>query len=303
MSTERGQEAQRLEFDHLSRVRDYYTEAQRFYRLAWHGNTNGLHYGIWTDGVRNLHEAILNENRVLADLARVQPGDVILDAGCGIGGSGVWLAEHRRAEVVGINIVPAQIEEATRIAKKRGLSDNLRFMLANYQDIPLPDDSVDVVWSLESIEHATDAPRFIEESYRVLKPGGRIVVAATFLGRGEVTQKEREQMELGQQVSGCFNDFRTADQIAEVMSNTGFSGVRNINATKQVMRSSRRMTIMCKAGLIPARVVGALGLVSRAMVLNEVWGTYQEGLFKSGATSYNLLYGLKTPSETERTTS
>jgi hypothetical protein len=100
-------------------------------------------------------------------------------------------------------------------------------------------------------------------------------------------------MELGQAVSGCFNDFRSADQMAKVMTDTGFVNVRNINATRQVMRSARRMTIMCKVGLPPARIVGALGLVSKAMVLNEVWGTYQEGLFKSGATSYNLLLGTK----------
>lgn len=289
MSIERGE----LEAAHQQRIKDYYKEAQLFYRLAWHGPTNGLHYGLWTEGVANRREAILNENRVLADLAQVKPGDMVLDAGCGIGGSGVWLAENRQASVVGLNIVPEQLKEAEKIARKRGLTEKVKFQLGNYQDMPFPDESFDVVWSLESIEHASDAERFIQESHRVLKPGGKMVVAGTFLGEQAVTPEQKRQMELGQAVAGCFNDFRTAETVAEVMRETGFSDVTNTDITTQVMKSSRQMTVMCKLGVLPAKVVAALHLVPRVMVLNTVWGTYQEGLFKAGATSYNTITGVK----------
>ncbi len=289
MNTERG----KSEAEHQQRIKDYYKEAQAFYRLAWHGPTNGLHYGLWTDGTRNRYEAILNENRVLADLAGINEGDVVLDAGCGIGGSGVWLAENRGASVIGLNIVPEQLKEGEKIVKKRGLVDKVKFRLGNYQDMPLPNESVDVVWSLESIEHASDIERFIQESHRVLKPRGRMVVAATFLGESEITPEQQRQMELGQAVAGCFNDFRTADAVAQVMQSSGFSDVTNTDRTAQVMRSSRQMTTMCRLGVLPAKAVAALRLVPRVMVLNTVWGTYQEGLFRAGATSYNTITATK----------
>lgn len=293
MNHERRAQVGELEAEHNRRVRTYYETAQPYYKLAWHGNTYGLHYGLWTEGIRTRHEAIANENRVLADLAQIKAGEMVLDAGCGVGGSGIWLAQNRGALVVGLNIVQKQLEIGGKLVRERRLNDRIGFQLGDYQDMPFPDRSFDVVWSLESIEHATNAPRFVQESYRVLKPGGRIVVAGTFLGGADVSAEQKRQMELGQAVSGCFNDFRTAEDIAQVMRDEGFLGVGSTDVTSQVMRSSEQMTRMCRIGLPPARIVAALHLVPRVMVLNTVWGTYQEGLFKAGATSYNTLTGVK----------
>ena len=79
------------EQEHRERIQKYYTVAQPFYEYLWHGKTLGLHYGFWTDNVSNRTGAVVKENEILADLAGIKQNDLVLDAGCGIGGSGIWL--------------------------------------------------------------------------------------------------------------------------------------------------------------------------------------------------------------------
>ena len=75
-----------------SDIVSYFTESIPFYRRFWHGPTGALHFGM-RDGAADDHfAALLHTNRVLADAADVRPGSRVLDAGCGIGGSALWLA-------------------------------------------------------------------------------------------------------------------------------------------------------------------------------------------------------------------
>src|SRR3989344_70134 len=281
------------EREHRQKVINYYNTAQPYYEWFWYGKSLGLHYGLWTEGVSNRQEAIIKENEVLADLARVERGDLVLDAGCGVGGSGIWLARERGARVVGFNIVKKQLTIGKELAKKRKLSESLEFVRGDYQQLPFDADTFDVFWSLESIEHATNIEQFTKEAFRVLKPGGRIVVAGTFTGRKDLSDEEKRQMQVGLSVAGCFTDFRIAKDVCNIASNAGFVNVRNIDHTQSVMMSSRQMTNMCRWGLPVAKTLAAINVASPILILNNQWGLYQEGLFKSGATSYNILVAEK----------
>lgn len=279
-----------LEREHRQKVVEYYNITQWFYKHFWHGKSGGLHYGLWTKDVKNRQQAIIKENEVLANLAEVKINDLVLDVGCGIGGSGVWLAKKKDAEVVGLNIVHKQLTIGEKLRNKNNLlKQKLDFVEADFQELPFVSDVFDVFWCLESIEHATNIERFIQEAHRVLKPGGRMVVAATFLGRENLSDEEKRQMAVGGGVAGCFNDFRTAEAVSKIMQNKGFADVRNLEFTKYVMRSAREMTAMCKLGLPVAKVLSALHITSPLLIPNNEWGIYQEGLFRSGTTSYNVL--------------
>jgi len=281
------------EKEHRLKVINYYNTAQPYYELFWYGKSLGIHYGLWTEGVSNRQKAIIKENEVLADLAKVKRGDLVLDAGCGVGGSGIWLARERGAKVIGFNIVNKQLTIGKDLAKKRNLSQSLEFVRGDYQELPFRSDAFDVFWSLESIEHATSNDEFIKEAFKVLKPGGRMVIAGTFAGREELSEEEKRQMQVGLSVAGCFTDFRTAKRVCDIAKNNGFVNVENIDHTKSVMRSSRQMTNMCRWGLPVAKALAAINAASPLLILNNQWGLYQEGLFKSGATSYNILVAEK----------
>jgi len=167
----------------------YYTRTADQYRRVW--SSDHLHYGYW-DRRGWTHRASLTRMvEVLADTARIRPGEFVLDAGCGVGGSARWLARHRRARVLGISITPAQVAEAEK--RSRHFS-NVSFVVADYLDTGLPGDSVDVVWALESACYAPGTAKagFLREAYRILRPGGRLVMADGFIRRPPHTREERE---------------------------------------------------------------------------------------------------------------
>lgn len=156
----------------------YYNQTWADYRVIWLSRVNyAFHFG-YHDAPRMPHKrALVRHNEVMADIAQVKPGDLVLDAGCGVGGTSCWLAEHRGATVVGITLVPNQVERARAIAVRRGVSDSTRFEVADYSRIPYPDASFDVVWAQESLCHSADKAATYREFRRVLRPGGRLVVA------------------------------------------------------------------------------------------------------------------------------
>ena len=94
----------------------------------------------------------------------------VLDAGCGGGGMPLSFAEEAD-EVVAIDLVPRFRNAGTRLAQERGIA-NLHFLQADGQALPFADGAFDVVLSHAVIEHVADAPRYLRECARVLKPGG-----------------------------------------------------------------------------------------------------------------------------------
>lgn len=101
----------------------------------------------------------------------------ILDAGCGIGGSALYLGDRFSATVTGLTLSPVQAERAQERAAAAGLSDRVRFQVEDVLHTPFPDQSFDLIWSLESSEHYPDKAQFFQESYRLLKPGGQLLMA------------------------------------------------------------------------------------------------------------------------------
>lgn len=109
------------------------------------------------------------------DQAGAPFGGRVLDAGCGGGGMPLSFAEEA-AEVVAIDLVNRFGDAGVRLAKERGLT-NVRFAQADGQALPFPDGAFDWVLSHAVIEHVADAPRYLRECARVLRPGGRMYLS------------------------------------------------------------------------------------------------------------------------------
>jgi len=109
--------------------------------------------------------------------SKVDTPKKVLDVGCGIGGTSRYIAKRfPEAEVTGITISPEQQRRATALAAERGIP-NAKFELCDALNMKYEDNSFDFVWACESGEHMPDKKKYVEEMSRVLKPGGRIVIA------------------------------------------------------------------------------------------------------------------------------
>jgi len=111
--------------------------------------------------------------RVAADLAGVHPGDHVVDVGCGPG-TALRIAARRGATAVGVDPAPVMLRVA-RLFTRPGRP--IRWQPGVAEDLPVPDASATVVWSLATVHHWQDVAVGLAEAHRVLRPGGRLLAA------------------------------------------------------------------------------------------------------------------------------
>lgn len=218
---------------HKSVIR-YYEQTDWDHRNVWHkGNYQAAHFGIYDESATHHKAALLNTNRILADLSGVRPGMLVMDAGCGWGGSALWLAKERKARVTGVNITPYQIAECKIKAKKMDLHNLCTFVESDYCDTPFADEQFDVVWSCESLCHAANKQDFYRESFRILKQGGRLVIADYHRLKRPNAQAEEKILQRWLDGWACI-DIDTSQEHHLHASRAGFTSVHQHDFSKQV---------------------------------------------------------------------
>nr|AHH02779.1 tocopherol-like methyltransferase [Rauvolfia serpentina] len=145
-----------------------------------------LHDGYYEPGttatVAN-HQAavvrIIDEALRFADVSADDPAKKprnVLDVGCGIGSTCLYIARKFDVPCKGINISPGQVKRAQASAAARGLESKVSFDVGDALDMPYPDGTFDLVFSIQCIEHLQDKEKFIREMVRVAAPGAAVII-------------------------------------------------------------------------------------------------------------------------------
>jgi len=110
------------------------------------------------------------------------PGSKVVDVGCGYASWSCQLAERCGAHVLAIDIVPSLLTVAVERIKAAGLQDRIEVREASIYQIPTASDSYDVVWCRDMLNHMHDPLAALQECYRVLQPGGSMLLFQVFAG-------------------------------------------------------------------------------------------------------------------------
>lgn len=278
-----------MPFDKELTVARYYDKTRLEYRLIWGtSRTMGLHFGYYDDVVVKHDEAVPNMNRVMADMAQISAGDHVLDAGCGIGGSSIWLAQHREAKATGITLSTGQLRDALQAAKRLGLTDKVNFAIADYCQTSFADASFDVVWALESQCHAPDKQAFYKEAFRVLKPGGRLVVG-DYARNSRPLTPEGEQRIADWLTNLCIGDLITLDEHARFAQNVGLQVTEQRVIDKHVERSLRNAYEHCLFWNGIAKFLNRFNIISDTSYGNLFGTKRQFDAWEAGDWSYVLM--------------
>jgi SAM-dependent methyltransferase len=155
-------------------------------------------------------------------LASLRPGDVVLDLGSGAGFDAFIAARSvgERGRVIGVDMTPAMVEKARENARKVALT-NVDFRLGTIEELPVESGAVDVVISNCVINLSPEKPRVFAEAFRVLRPGGRLMIS-DLVTLAELPASVRESVAA---YVGCVAGVSTKDQYFQMLRDAGFERV------------------------------------------------------------------------------
>jgi len=162
-------------------------------------------------------------------MASLKEGEIVLDLGSGAGFDCFLAAKKvgKKGKVIGVDMTPDMLDRARENARK-GNYTNVEFRLGEIENLPAADNSVDIVISNCVINLAPDKSRVFKEAFRVLKPGGRLMVSDIVLLK-ELPESIRDSIDA---YVGCVAGAMMKDEYLKTIKNAGFKDSQVLDETK-----------------------------------------------------------------------
>lgn len=208
---------------YLDKIADYYERMTDSY-LQYGGRDFCWHFGLWDDRTKSVADALLNSNRILTEGCDLHPGQLVLDAGCGVGGLAFYLAQRFGVKVTGITICQPHVEIATRLAAERGLQHQVDFRFLDFMDLDFKDKSFDFVFNQETFCYTLNKQEYLRKIYKVLRPGGRWQTV-DFFKTGKPLTKEQEGYHVELQEGWKTAPLSCWQDIQSILVNIGYQDI------------------------------------------------------------------------------
>jgi tocopherol O-methyltransferase len=259
-------------------VAGHYDELDPVYRALWGEH---VHHGLWTTGNETPAEAVTALSDRVATLLGAARGRHLVDIGCGYGATARRFAATYGARVTGLTLSAVQ---AAHAPSADGVEIVVRDWLAN----GLADAGFDGAYAIESSEHMADKAGFFAEAWRVLKPGGRLVVCAWLAAEGAGPRAIRYLLEPICR-EGRMPSMGTAGDYQALALAAGFRPVAYEDASRQV----RRTWTICARRFVAKLLTDPayIRLVASPLTLNRMFALSLPRLilaYRTGAMRYGI---------------
>lgn len=278
------------------RIQQFYDASSALWEQIWGEHMHHGYYGPEGNLEKDrrqaqidLIEELLHWGMGNPNSSEISPNS-ILDVGCGIGGSTLYLADKFNATATGITLSPVQARRATERAAEVGLSERANFLVADALELPFADRSFALVWSLESGEHMPNKLQFLRECYRVLRPGGTFIMA-TWCHRsldgpnGQLTDRERRLLAEIYRVY-ALPYIISLPEYEAIAAEVGF---QNLKITDWSQAVAPFWNLVIESAFDPKAIFGLLAsgwtTIEAALSMGLMSGGYQQGLIKFGLLS------------------
>jgi len=258
------------------KVREHYDRMSPYYRSLWGEH---IHHGYWIRGDESKETAQEQLIEHLAQAAEIPRNAKILDVGCGFGASSIYLARKYGAEATGITISQVQVEMANQAATKAGV--NAKFLLMDAEAMTF-EEAFDVAWSVESISHYQDTPKFFVAAAQLLRPGGTLAITDWFKKKG-LTPREHKKFLHGLE-HGMMVELQTMEAYAGHMAAAGLGVTRSEVLNKHCAKTWEFcLDIIKDKALWAAAVQNGANFVRFLRAFNDM---------RAGFATGNFVYGL-----------
>lgn len=246
------------ETEHHKKVIDYFDKSKLGYDIVLWG---AKHFGFYPNAKKDISEKIAQE--LMQDLItknlRIKKNQLILDAGCGQGVVSTYLVRKCGCKIIGITIVPFEVEKSNKLAKKLRVDAKVEYYLMDYSNTTFKDNQFDAIYTMESFVHSPNTKKTLHEFFRILRPGGRLAMFEyTMADDKKFTDWEEKIMNIIIEGSGMasLKNLRH-DSFPKTLKEIGFGSIKEQNITKHVVPSFERIY---KLSIVPYFFVKIFGL-------------------------------------------
>ncbi|MEO8260585.1 MAG: class I SAM-dependent methyltransferase [Acidobacteriota bacterium] len=237
-------------------VRDYYdlNTARWFARPR---DSDAIHRAVWGEGVTSQADAFRYVDRLvlgeLQGLARSFPAPLhVLDLGCGIGNSLIFLASHSGIRGTGVTLSGVQADYAARQIQQAGLSGRVECLKGDFLELPATIAPAQLVFSIEAFVHSPDPDRYFTATAGRVVPGGLLIVCDDYLSepaRGPLSRRSARMID--EVRSGWLaRSLVTAADADACAQRAGYRQVKNIDLTASLdVRRPRDLLVAAAVGI------------------------------------------------------
>lgn len=216
-------------------VRTYYDQnTNLFLKFNNSKKAQNIHRSLWKDEIKTLEDALnFSNSLILNEIESLTPSNArIADLGCGVGASLFYIFPRLQnpQPTLGLTLSPVQAKLANHSAQELSLQNQILFTEGDFTSVPLANESLDIVYSVEAVCHAIEPEKYFREASRLLRTGGKLILVDDYQANRSFTKSESKW--LNAYIEGWYvPGVRTIEKILEFANQNQLNLIKNEELT------------------------------------------------------------------------